>query len=161
MVRIFIGCSIRAAWPKRWPEGRLLDEADRHMTLAFLGEISLKQLSILKSLPIPDFQRTPTGVFDKPIFLPEAKPRLVAWHIQFQQEANEILLYQNQLSAWLANNDFSLDSRPYLPHVTLARAPFTMVDWITHFKPLNCSISGLHCYESLGSSRYRILWTIA
>jgi len=160
MTRVFLGFSIRADWPKTWPTARLLREVDRHITLVFLGEISTEQLEHLKSLPLPNFKSVPAGTFDEMLFLPKRKPRLVAWHTRFLEEAENVFSYQATLNEWLANQGFHTDTRPYLPHVTLARAPFKKGEWAEHFKPIDFQVSGLHCYQSLGYSRYEILWTL-
>ncbi len=39
--RLFFGAEVSAPWPKELPQGRVLEEKARHLTLAFLGETRL------------------------------------------------------------------------------------------------------------------------
>ena len=70
--RLFLALEVEAPWPSTYPSGRLIDETMRHITLAFLGNVSPEPLmEHLDELPHPSFQIGPAGRFEKMLFLPE------------------------------------------------------------------------------------------
>jgi RNA 2',3'-cyclic 3'-phosphodiesterase len=154
--RLFFGAQIEAAWPPL-PSGRLLDPAHRHCTLVFLGNIPWEPLQAqLPHLPLPTFGPL-TGHFDRPLFLPPHHPRVAAWHIEWTDPS--LLLYQQQLHAFLLTLGYSLDERPFLSHVTLARAPFNQSYWEAAFQPLPCQTSAIHLYETVECLHYQPIWS--
>lgn len=65
MSRLFFALGVEALWPQELPKGRLLDPNERHITLAFLGDVELKLLlSSLSEFPQPSFSEELTGTFD-------------------------------------------------------------------------------------------------
>lgn len=157
--RLFFGLEVAAPWPDSWPRGRLLGEGGRHMTLAFLGNVPWGPLeSTLSHSPIPEFSLGPTGYFDDCLFLPSRRPNVVAWHAAWF-DAAPLLDYQSALSDWLRLQGYSLDDRPFLPHVTLARWPFDRRAW--EQLPFKRPVVGraIHLYESLGNLQYEPRWT--
>ncbi len=158
--RLFFGLDLSAPWPAQLPHGRVLNEEDRHLTLAFLGNASVSKLmEILPSMPLPPCRIGFGGLFDQCLFLPKRCPHVVAWHIQWLKERPSLSLYQQQLAEWLKNNDFSVSEKEsFLPHVTLCREPFHISHWKEAFSPLPLYTRSLHLYESLGHSRYRSCW---
>lgn len=159
--RLFIGMEVKAPWPEQWPEGRVLLEKDRHLTLAFLGEVSLeKLLPLLNDFPKPSFEMGIGGVFDRPLFLPHRMARVAAWRIQFLEKEEQFLSFQKNLSIWLKGNEFPVKEKgEFLPHVTIARAPFKKEEWKKSFESIPLYLKNIHLYESLGSSKYEILWS--
>jgi len=143
MTRLFFGMEVVSPWPEELPHGRNLQEPDRHLTLAFLGESNMPDLT---SFPKPPFSIGLSGIFDKPLFL----AHVVAWHIQWLEEG--LLTYQKELAHWLRiQGDF-------LSHVTLAQEPYAPEEWEHSFQKLPVYVKNINLYEGFGHSKYKILW---
>lgn len=156
--RLFFGAKIQAPWPLELPKGRAIDENTRHVTLAFLGQNSLKRIEeLLPSIPKPEFEIGPAGIGRELVFLPPHNSRVAALAIHWLGNLR-LNLYQKILANWLKSNDYSIDERPFFPHVTVARSPFDKEEWIEQFSPLPVYVQGIHLYESLGNSQYRSVW---
>lgn len=156
--RLFFGMEIEAPWPVHWPKGRMLKEANLHVTLAFLGSVFFEDVkSILPVFPAPSFSFGPCGSFDACLFLPLKESRAAAWHIDWPEPS--ILAFQKRLVHWLGENKFSVSSKSWLPHVTLCRRPFEANEWKDHFRPLPCCAGTIHLYEHVASLTYRSLWS--
>ena len=155
--RLFFAIEIRAPWPDQLPSGRLIAEENRHLTLAFLGSVDYSVLQpLLTEFPQPPFSLALAGFFDKPLFLSS----VAAWHIHWLEERSAFLQYQKELVAWLKFKGFKLDSREFLSHVTLARTPFVVSEWESSFHRLPLYAKNIQLLESLGSSRYQMLWNL-
>lgn len=158
MKRLFFGAEISAPWPTEYPKGRLIAPASRHLTLAFLGDTPYLPLkSALSEFPSSPIKVSPVGVFDHCLFLPEKHPRVVAWNIYWLEAFVEG--FQRTLVQWLNKHRYSVDSRPLLSHVTLARDPFVAGEWEHAFVPLPLFFKAVHLYESVGNLTYLPLWT--
>ncbi len=149
--RLFLGFEVQTPWPKEFGKGRLLEEKDRHLTFLFLGERDPAE--VLEAL-LPPPSVFALGVFDECLFLPVRSPRVSAWHAAFLEGNEQLIRYRNELVIQLQVND-----RDFLPHLTLARDPHELSSWKKSFQPLPFFCKALHLYESLGNSRYRILWS--
>lgn len=158
--RLFFGFEVHAPWPIQLPLGRLLDPPHRHMTLAFLGEISIQKIEkALSTIPKPSFKVGLAGKFDQCLFLPHRHPRVVAWHMDWIERSSPLITYQQEIAVWLKEHDFSFDQKyPFMPHVTLARFPFDRQEWSAAFHPLPFFTLDLHLFESVGHSKYTSLW---
>ena len=143
MTRLFFGMEVAAPWPEELPSGRILLEPDRHLTLAFLGESNMPDLS---SFPKPPFSIGFAGIFDKPVFL----AHVAAWHVQWLEEG--LVSYQKELANWLHLKD------NFLSHVTMTRKPYVDSEWKNAFQQLPLYVKNINLYESLGYSKYKILW---
>jgi RNA 2',3'-cyclic 3'-phosphodiesterase len=155
--RLFFAAQIEASWPEKLPPGRLLLPDQRHCTLAFLGNIPYEPLqALLPHLPLPAFP-APQGICDQLLLLPPHHPRVVAYHISWADDS--LAAYQLQLSTFLRSHNYRLDDRPFLSHVTIARAPFKPDQWLASFRPLPCRAIAIHLYESLGNLQYHPLWS--
>ncbi len=160
--RLFFGLEVRAPWPKELPSGRLLDESHRHLTLAFLGQTPFLRLSdYFPSFPTPPFKIGLIGKFDRCLLLPKGHPHVVAWHINWLEDDQELITFQKQLGDWLHHWGFTPSGyqQTFLPHVTLCRAPFIAKEWIHSFTELPLFVKDIHLYESLGYSKYQSLWS--
>jgi len=159
--RLFFGMEVTAPWPAKLPHGRLLDEAHRHMTLAFLGDIDFSKLSpLLNDFPLPPFQIGLVGLFDQCLFLPKRHPHVVAWHIHWLDDASPMSAYQKTCAEWLQERSFDPHVRgEFLPHVTICRAPFDEKKWRKAFTPLPVIIQSIHLYESIGKLQYVPIWS--
>lgn len=157
--RLFFALEIHSFWPETLPQGRILAEKDRHLTLAFLGNIDFSKLP-LKDLPLPEFKVGFCGKFDQCLFLPKKHPRVVAWHADWLENVEPLQNYHNILNDWLKEKGFPADSKhDFLPHVTLSRAPFDLTEWKQCFNPLPFFASSLHLCESLGNLNYASIWS--
>ncbi len=159
--RLFFGMETISPWPEDLPAGRILAETDRHLTLAFLGDVDLSRLlQLLTDFPKPPFSIGLAAVFDRPIFLPPSSPRVAAWHVHWLEQKIEFLAFQKSHVLWLKNQGFSIrdGKKEFLPHVTLARGPFVVSEWEKAFQKLPLYIKNIHLCESLGYSKYKVLW---
>jgi RNA 2',3'-cyclic 3'-phosphodiesterase len=161
--RLFFGWEIIAPWPSSLPNGKLLAEVHRHLTLAFLGEVPFQKIAaLLPSFPSPSSRVGLSGYFDKCLFLPKSRhPNVVAWHAICLEDESLLLSFQHELVQWLSNNDIHLRRKEsFLPHVTISRRPFLTREWKEAFTPLPFYTHTLHLYESLGHSRYQSCWQL-
>jgi 2'-5' RNA ligase len=159
-MRLFFALEIHAPWPQKLSSGRVLAENDRHLTLAFLGDVELLKLqNALIDFPNLKSKLGIVGQFDQCLFLPFSHPRVVAWHIKWQEPTNPLLTFQKKIVEWLEKKGFSLPkNQDFLAHVTCARAPFDKNEWKEAFSPLPCFAGNIHLFESLGDSKYKSLW---
>lgn len=159
--RLFFGLEILSPWAHELPKGRCLEESNRHLTLAFLGQTDYSGLEKhLDSFPKPP-EIGFAGRFDRCLFLPEKNPHVIAWHVQWQEQASFLTRFQQQLNAWLKESGFfpANSHREFLPHVTICRQPFAQKEWKEQFRPLPLITGNIHLYESLGNLHYQPCWT--
>lgn len=158
--RLFFGYGIVSPWPSDYPKADMIDSASRHLTLAFLGNTSYPELQKkLPGFPHPPFKVGPVGGFDHCLFLPERHPRVVAWHLQNYEKAEDFNGYQTAIANWLEGHGYSVDKRPFLSHVSVARRPENCKQWKKEFVPLPAMINGIHLYESTGNLNYQPIWS--
>lgn len=144
-MRLFLGMQVISPWPDEWPHGRLITEANRHLTLVFLGH---REKPDLGAFPQPPFHIGPAGIFDKPLFL----SHVIAWHIDWLENGELFLSYQNQLAEWLDVKG------EFLSHVTLSREPYDASSWKKSFQKLPVYAKNIILYESIGNLQYQPLW---
>ena len=152
--RLFFAAELTAAWPHEFPAGRILEEENRHLTLAFLGTTSPSQL-LEKNIPLPSFQIGPASFSTKWIFLPnEKEARVVAADVE---SIGPLLDYQKILAQWLKAQDYP-ESRPFFPHITIARGSFDVEAWKAFPCQIPFYIRSIALLESLRHSHYQHLW---
>lgn len=157
--RLFFGFEVDSPWPEKLPDGRMLKEEDRHVTVAFLGSVAEGRIEKLcREIPKPNFQVGVVGTFDACLFLPENNPRVVAWQGKVLEE-DHIANYHDTILPFLKKEGFSFPDRPFLNHMTLARSPFDQKVWKNAFVPLPFITGNLHLYESKGNLTYKPIWT--
>ncbi len=157
MTRLFFALETACPWPENMPEGRLIKEEMRHMTLAFLGEKDPKEtIEQAKAIDCSSLHIGPTGIFDGTLFLPERSPRTVSWHAELLTQIEPALALQKALTSYFLPQE----KRPFLPHVTIARAPFKMASWQKAFYPLPMYVKALHLYESKPELMYEPIYTV-
>ncbi|MBM3207869.1 MAG: hypothetical protein FJZ57_04615 [Chlamydiae bacterium] len=155
--RLFIAWECSTSYSETFPRGRSIYPL--HLTLAFLGDCKLTP-----ALASPEFFQSalgkiaPCGLAKKLLFLPENISRVVALKIEnlppYFFEGRQIIVQ------WLQENGFSIDKRPFYPHVSLSRNPFDKEEWIQWFKETTVICKNLHLYESVGNLVYEPLWSI-
>ncbi len=157
--RLFFGAQVDAPWVKDYPFARLIPEETRHFTLAFLGQSSFSRLEgLLPGIPQPSFAIGPSGIGKELIFLPPEKSRVIAASVDWLERDARLNSYQKELADWLQNQGYPLDQRPFLPHITIARAPFDKEKWQAQFTPFPFFVKAIRLYESLGNLQYQSLW---
>lgn len=157
---LFLGFEVNAPWPLALPSGRILQHEARHVTVAFFGELSFSELlPSLEAMPKPNWSVGTVGVLDELLFLPPHHARVAAYHVKGQNIPDPFLLYQKKLSDWLREEGFELDRRDFLPHVTIARAPFHVGEWRAIFAPLPYYTGSLNLYQSSGNAHYEVIWS--
>ena len=160
--RVFFAFEAFSPWPQNLPEGRKLESTDRHLTIAFLGNIHYPSLEkILSNTPLPKIKVGIVGKFDRCLFLPPKRPNVVAWHVKWFDEEYDLGIYQKEMADWLGDNGFSVRINPkgFLPHATLSRRPFKYHEWREAFQVIPVVIKDIHLYESVGKLRYKPLWS--
>lgn len=161
--RLFWGMEIISSWPHEWPNGRILAEPDRHLTLLFLGDNHLSTiLDQVNSFPDPGFRIGLGGVFDRPVFLPHRDPNTAGWHIRMLEQEDRVLNFRNRLMSWTKEIGISVRERSddeFLFHATMARQPFVVDEWKKAFQKRPVFLKNIQLYESLGFSNYKVVWT--
>jgi 2'-5' RNA ligase len=159
--RLFFALNVEAPWPENLPSGRILSEKERHITLAFLGNVAFQPLeNLLNHFPLPPFQIALAGKCDRLLFLPEAAPRVVATHVSWFK-SHSLDAYYNTIIDWLSKSHYELHEKSFLPHVTIARAPFEQKEWKKMTLPFPIIAKGIHLYETIASLTYHSLWNIS
>jgi len=98
---------------------RWVDQANYHVTLAFLGEQSEANLETLaEQLDFHIRQTEFQAVLSHLSPFPETRPKLLAAMVD--KSDNVKLLYQQVISA-INSTDIMIDKRKFIPHVTLGR----------------------------------------
>ncbi len=132
-MRLFIAINLNTATKSRLIDiqdairrnsrsGRFSTKENLHLTLAFMGECNETQVNAIKEAM--------TGLTFEPFELTVdaigrfKRPGGDIWWAGIKR-TRELLKLQNDLSKALRSRGFSLDSRPYNPHITLGRQVVT------------------------------------
>lgn len=95
--------------------------ANVHATLHFLGEVSQARVTRLRELLSPPLAEPPFEVtLGHPGIFPATGPPRVLW-LDVVSGADAVSRVHEELGARLAKDAFSVESRPFTPHLTLAR----------------------------------------
>ena len=144
---------IQSIFPfKRW-----VDLNDYHITLAFLGSVKSQKLSSVISLvgdAIKEQKAFMLDVIGLGVFGAQTSPRIFWGGVN---EVKELYQLQEIVHKTCLAAGFCLETRPYHPHITLARKwggneDFKMGDLVTHNpfreKVLSFQISEIVLYKS-------------
>lgn len=157
--RLFIALEVDAPWQETYPSGRVLEPQARHLTLLFLGnqELDACKTVFQKASPLPRI--APVALLEKALFLPQDKPRVVAWYLNLLRQEAFWSRYRRDLVKIAKEEGFVIqnENRSFLPHVTIARGPFKQEEWQRHLIPLPSRIKSMQLYESLGNAKYKVL----
>lgn len=160
--RLFFGYEVEAPWFSPMPKGRILAQENRHLTLAFLGEVSYEKLfQQLDEAPKFPFSVGAAGICLELIYLPKRRANALALNFKWLTQEALMLRFQQELVIWLQDKGYSAahSTEQFLPHVTLARRPFDSLAWDETFYPIPLITTHLHLYESVGSMCYKPLWS--
>ena len=129
-----------APWHDPNSNARFIKPSMRHLTLAFYGDQKPE------SIPKPPFHLGKVAKASQFLFLPENKPRVIAYNVEFFHHDNELFSYAKELG-----------NASFLPHITIAREPFDKDTFKPPSMPL--MLGSIHLYESLGNLSYKPLET--
>jgi len=126
--------------------GRAVASANLHLTLEFLGAVPDAERASLEAIGAAVVLPQGVVVLDRLDWWPRAATLVVAP----AAAADGLLVVQAQLRRTLNDRGFRVDSRPFRPHVTLARkvrapppaAPAAAVAWPLHELALVESLTG-------------------
>lgn len=107
---------------QRLPDIRWVDPAEIHLTLAFLGELSDEQLAAaMQAAGAASHQVTPFELRLKEpgIFGSTRQPRVI-W-MGIEETSGTLTQLHKALNRELEQRGFEVDTRPFSPHLTLAR----------------------------------------
>lgn len=122
-----------------FPFKRWVHELDYHITLTFLGSAQEEKLEVATKLVgdvVKSVKSFPLEIQGINVFGNREAPRIF-W-ASVQQE-NQLFELQKRVHKVCSEVGFTLESRPYLPHITIARnwngeAKFER-DWLENFNP--------------------------
>lgn len=154
--RLFFGLEVETPWPYDYPEGKIIEEKNRHMTLLFLGDYPMDNLCSF--FPKPSFTLGPVGIFKEIIFLPKRDPKVAAYQMKFIEKEKEMFSYCEKVVEFGKKLGVKIQHEEFLPHVSVARAPKNLGEWRKSFKQLPFMVSAIHLYESKKDSQYQSLW---
>lgn len=158
--RLFFAAQVNAPWQEDLPKGKWTPESTRHITLAFLGSCPFERTKQLFPLiPRPAFLVGPAAISKELLFLPSNRAQVAALSIDWLG-FESLPLYQQQLTTWLEHHGYPLDKRPFLPHVTLVRAPFDPQECSRIRLPIPLFITAIHLYKSEGNLHYTSIYAI-
>lgn len=132
---------------------------EKHITLIFFGNISLEKIEKLKKdLIFPNFKISPVGFFEKIIFLPSKKPKVLALKAKFLTFKEDIKEYRKEIFLFLKNKKIDSQNKEFLPHCSIFRNPFNKKDIKKEFLKIPFFVKSINFYESLGFSKYKTLF---
>ncbi|MFK2824712.1 RNA 2',3'-cyclic phosphodiesterase [Bacillus sp. B190/17] len=103
------------------PFARFVHEEDLHLTLAFLGAAEEEQLQTalqLVALSVQDVEAFPLVIDSFGTFGKKDEPRIFWMGVKAEERLNEL---QSVVSHACRKAGFTLDNKPFRPHITLAR----------------------------------------
>lgn len=103
------------------PFARFVHEQDLHLTLAFLGSADEEQLQAARSLvasSVQEMEAFPLVINSLGVFGKKTEPRIFWAGIKEEQRLDTL---QSAVSSACREAGFSIDNRPFRPHITLAR----------------------------------------
>ena len=128
----------------RWSSGRIaiVDPTNLHLTVKFLGEIDPAQVApvveALRAVRADPFNLT----VGYPVCNPPRKPRVIWCDVT---DGGESAALARQVDDLLAPLGFPRETRPFRPHMTLAR--------VKEFHPSQCQAAASTPREPLGTCR--------
>jgi 2'-5' RNA ligase len=97
--------------------GRAIVDANIHLTLAFIGDVRIERIDVLRDI----VDALPREAFVLALdCVGTFRHSDIAW-IAPSHVPDSLLELQSRLAAALAKNEFELERRPFHAHVTLAR----------------------------------------
>jgi 2'-5' RNA ligase len=120
---------------KRWVHAE-----DYHITLAFLGGVEKQKLDLIVELvgrSIQEVTAFPLHIQGLNVFGNKKAPRIFWTSVKQEKQLNSLqsFVFKSCLEA-----GFSLETRPFTPHITLARnwnGPDFEPEWLEQYNPFN------------------------
>lgn len=148
--------AIRDELRSKSESGNFSDNENLHLTLAFIGEISMKKIDkikdILEAVTFNPFkiEAERLGTFS----------RGTLWWAGLRQD-KPLMALQGEIEHKLAMCGFKMDGRKYSPHITLGREVVTKTEpWeIEPFKETVTSIDLMKSERINGKLRYTVIYT--
>ncbi|WP_240490465.1 MULTISPECIES: RNA 2',3'-cyclic phosphodiesterase [Oceanobacillus] len=110
---------VQRKFPTSFSYRQWTHKSDLHITLTFLGELDDKQLTYIEYYLNKLKKRPFFLTMDQlGIFGNHEKPRVLWAGLKHSHDLHEIY---RQISSMLTQMEFSIDTRPYRPHITLAK----------------------------------------
>ncbi|MED4203027.1 RNA 2',3'-cyclic phosphodiesterase [Neobacillus mesonae] len=141
-------------WQETFPFSRWVHHLDLHITLAFLGDADPEQLTAAQNLvreALKDENSFSLQIQGLGIFGREDSPR-VLW--ADTAKSQELQLIRNQVFSACGQAGFQLETRPFRPHITLARKWNSMTRFEKVLldknspKPLNFKVTDIVLYQT-------------
>jgi len=132
--------------------GKWTYKTNLHLTLKFIGEVPPEQVHpILKELEKLNHYKKPFDIHLDQLGVFEKKNKNILW-IGLKEQKTLIELYQ-LIEVLMAKCGVELDSRPYIPHITLGRGirftqQFEIVKAAVHIKHECVHVHEVTLYES-------------
>jgi 2'-5' RNA ligase len=152
---LFFGAKVVCNWPKSFPEGKVISNANRHITLVYIGKVDEEMfVSILNKIPDCNFQIGSCGFFDGVLFYPKTKPRVCAFNIFWMDE--KVVDFTKNLTESVKSICNIEPITSY--HLSICRSPQSTSDWQEAFSPRGFYVESIELLKSLGSSEYKCLY---
>lgn len=129
---------------------RWVDQANYHVTLAFLGEQAQDSLESLAEQIDYHLQQGQCLIsLSHPQPFPEARPKLLASMVE---KTDDVMNLHQQVHSAIKSTDLRIDKRKFIPHVTLGRYRHSKNSFAGNI-PLNVALQSLAeevvLYESI------------
>jgi 2'-5' RNA ligase len=127
--------------------GRAIIDTNIHLTLAFIGDVGIERLDVLREV-VDALPREAFGLMLDCVGTFRRSD--IAW-IAPSHVPSALVELQSRLAAALAKNDFEIEQRPFHAHVTLARR-CTRNAAKRHLKPIEWRVERLALLASIAGS---------
>lgn len=134
-------------------QGRWVPEQNLHLTLSFLGEVSMERVAALRAIAVPS-----DGAFTLTLGVVERNARSGIVWLTIRDAPLPLLRLADDLAGAVRALGVRIDPRPLRPHVTLARDVRTWSPNDGAARPVSWNVTGFSLVSSTigpSGSRYR------
>lgn len=133
--------------------GNKVPEEKWHFTLAFLGNVAEEKLDLLYKVFTDILLPKPFSVsLSKIDAFPNSSFVRVLW-VGVEQGIQELMQFNSDFKEALLKENFSVDTRSFIPHVTISRfvKPNNISDWMEtqSFRPITTQLSEVILMQSI------------